>query len=56
MQQEFQAHQQMMALVTSGAFDEAKATALATQEAQIHIQMQVEHAKIGLADVPVALR
>ncbi len=47
MQQEFQAHQQMMALVTSGSFDEAKATALATQEAQTHIQMQVEHAKIA---------
>lgn len=47
MQQEFQAHQQMMALVTSGAFDEAKATALATQESQIHIQMQVEHAKMA---------
>jgi len=47
MQQEFQAHQQMMALITSGSFDEAKATALATQEAQTHIQMQVEHAKIA---------
>ena len=47
MQQEFQAHQQMMALITSGNFDEAKATALATQEAQTHIQMQVEHAKMA---------
>ena len=47
MQQESQAHQQMMALVTSGSFDEAKATALATQESQIHIQMQVEHLKMA---------
>lgn len=47
MQQEFLAHQQMMQLITSGNFDQAKATALATQEAQNHIQMQVEHAKIA---------
>jgi len=46
-QQEAQSHQQMMALVTSGSFDQAKATAIATQEAQTHIQMQVEHAKIA---------
>ena len=45
-QQEFQAHQQMMQLITSGSFDQAKATAIATQEAQTHIQMEVEHAKI----------
>lgn len=47
MQQEFQAHLQMMQLITSGTFDEAKATALASQEAQTHIQMQVEHAKMA---------
>ena len=46
MQQQSQSHQQMMQLVTSGSFDEAKATAIATQEAQTHIQMEVEHAKI----------
>jgi protein CpxP len=45
-QQEFQAHQQMMQLITSGNFDQAKATAIATQEAQTHIQMEVERAKI----------
>ena len=45
-QQEFQAHQQMMQLITSGSFDQEKATAIATQEAQTHIQMEVEHAKI----------
>ena len=47
MQQEFQAHQQMMQLITSGSFDEAKATAIASQEAQTHMQIEVEHAKIG---------
>ena len=47
MHQEFQAHQQMMQLITSGKFDQTQATALATQEAQTHIQMEVEHAKIA---------
>jgi periplasmic protein CpxP/Spy len=47
MQQEVQYHQSMIQLITSGNFDQAKATALATQEAQAHIQMEVEHAKIG---------
>ena len=46
-QQQFQSHQQMMQLITGGNFDQAKATAIATQEAQTHIQMQVEHAKIA---------
>jgi len=36
----------MMQLITSGNFDQAKATAIATQEAQTHIQLEVEHAKI----------
>ena len=47
MQQEFQAHQQMMELVTSGNFDQAKAAAIAAQESQTHVQLQVEHAKIA---------
>jgi protein CpxP len=47
MQQEAQSHQQMMQLITSGAFDQAKATALAQQEAQVHTQITVEHAKIA---------
>ncbi|HEV2696483.1 MAG TPA: Spy/CpxP family protein refolding chaperone [Terriglobales bacterium] len=46
MQQEAQSHLQMMQLVTSGNFDPAKATAIASQEAQTHIQVEVEHAKI----------
>lgn len=46
MTQEGQFHQQMMQLATGGAFDEAKAQAIATQEAQIHTQLEVEHAKL----------
>ena len=47
MKQEFQSHQQMMQLITNGPFDQAKVTALAAQEAQVHMQLQVEHAKIA---------
>lgn len=47
MQQEGQAHLQLMQLITSGNFDQGKATAIASQEAQTHIQLEVEHAKIG---------
>jgi periplasmic protein CpxP/Spy len=46
-QQEKQARQQLMQLITSGNFDQAKATAIASQEAQTHVQLQVEHAKIA---------
>jgi protein CpxP len=46
MQQEMQNHQQMTALVRSGSFEESKAQAIATQEAQIHTQIAVERAKI----------
>jgi protein CpxP len=46
-QQEMQAHLQLMQLITSGSFDQAKASAIASQEAQTHAQMVVEHAKIG---------
>ena len=47
MQQEGQAHLQLMQLITSGNFDQGKATAIASEEAQTHIQLEVEHAKIG---------
>lgn len=47
MQQEFQARQQMIQLVTSGNFDPTKAAAIASQEAQTHVQLEVEHAKIA---------
>lgn len=47
MQQEGQFHQQMMQLITSGNFDQAKANAIASQEAQVHMQIQLEHMKVA---------
>ena len=47
MQREAQAHLAMMKLIAGGNFNTTAATQLASQEAQIHMQMQVEHAKIG---------
>jgi len=47
MQQEMQSHLQLMQLIASGKFDQGAATVIATQEAQTHIQVEVEHAKIG---------
>ena len=47
MQREMQARLEMMQLVASGNFDQAKAAAIANQEAQTHVAMEVEHAKIG---------
>ena len=47
MQQQMQARLEMMQLVTSGKFDEGKATVIANREAQKHVAMEVEHAKIG---------
>jgi protein CpxP len=46
MQQMRQNHQSMKALETSGTFDEAKTRALATQNAQTMIELQVQHARI----------
>ena len=46
MQQMRQNHQAMKALEASGPFDEAKTRALATQNAQTMIEMQVQHARI----------
>jgi protein CpxP len=45
--QEMQTHQQMMQLIQSGAFDEAKAQTIATQGAQVHAQLEVQHARIA---------
>jgi periplasmic protein CpxP/Spy len=45
--QEMESHKQMMQLVQSGAFDEAKAQAIATQGAQIHAQLEVQHARVA---------
>jgi protein CpxP len=46
MQQMHQNHQAMTALEAAGPFDEAKVTALATQNSQTMIQLQVEHERI----------
>jgi protein CpxP len=45
--QEMQTHEQMMQLIQSGNFDEAKAQAIATQGAQVHAQIEVQHARIA---------
>ena len=47
MQQQMQVHQQLMQLITSGNFDQAKATAIITQGAQARVQLEVEHAKMA---------
>jgi len=46
MQQMRQNHQAMKALQASGPFDEAKTRALATQNAQTIIELQVAHARM----------
>jgi periplasmic protein CpxP/Spy len=46
MQQERQSHEAMKALEESGPFDEAKTRALATQNSQTMIELQVQHARI----------
>jgi protein CpxP len=46
MQQMHQNHAAMNALQANGSFDEAKTRALATQNAQTMIEMQVQHARI----------
>ena len=46
MQQMRQNHSAMSALEASGSFDEAKTRALATQNAQTMIEVQVQHARI----------
>jgi Spy/CpxP family protein refolding chaperone len=47
MQQEHAAHTQMIQLITSGTFEQAKVAAVAAQESQIHMQMEIEHAKMA---------
>ena len=46
MQQMHQGHAAMKALEASGTFDEAKTRAVATQNAQAMIELQVQHARI----------
>jgi len=45
--QEHESRSAMIKLVTSGAFDPAKATAIANQESQVRAQLEVEHAKLA---------
>ncbi len=45
--QEMQSHEQMMQLIQSGSFDEAKAQTIATQGAQVHAQLEVQHARVA---------
>jgi Spy/CpxP family protein refolding chaperone len=45
--QEMQSHEQMMQLIQGGNFDEAKAQAIASQGAQVHAQLEVQHARIA---------
>lgn len=47
MEQEMRSHQQLIQLVTGGNFDPVKAQAIAVQESQTHVQLEVEHAKIA---------
>ncbi len=56
MQQMRQNHTAMNALQASGPFDEAKTTALATQNSQTMIQLQVEHERIKseIMQIPTA--
>jgi Spy/CpxP family protein refolding chaperone len=46
-EQERTSHQQMMQLIESGSFDNAKATAIANQEAQVRAQIEVQKASIA---------
>ena len=47
MEQEHTARMQMVQLVTSGAFEQSKAAAIAAQESQTHMQIEIAHAKIA---------
>jgi periplasmic protein CpxP/Spy len=47
MQQEHAAHTQMIQLITSGTFEQAKVAAIAAQESQTHMQLEIEHAKMA---------
>lgn len=47
MQQEHAAHMQMIQLITSGNFEQAKVAAVAAQESQVHMQMEIQHAKMA---------
>jgi Spy/CpxP family protein refolding chaperone len=46
-EQEHQSRQQMKELILSGSFDQAKAQAIASQEAQVHAQLEVQRASLA---------
>jgi len=46
-QQERQSREQMRQLVESGSFDQVKAQAIASQEAQVHAQIEVQQASMA---------
>jgi len=45
--QEMDSHKQMIQLIQSGSFDEAKAQAIAAQSAQIRAQLELQHARMA---------
>jgi len=45
--QEMESHKQMIQLIQSGSFDEAKAQAIATQGAQVRAQLELQHARMA---------
>ena len=47
MEREHAAHTQMIQLITSGTFEQSKVAAVAAQESQIHMQLEIEHAKMA---------
>lgn len=46
-EQEMTAHEQLLQLITSGSFEQGKASAIVAQESQTHLKLEMEHAKIG---------
>jgi len=46
-QQEHESHKAMMQLITSGTFDQAKAQSIASQESQIHQELELQHAQLA---------
>ena len=47
MQQQHAAHMQMIQLITSGTFEQTKVAAIAAQESQTHMQLEIAHAKMA---------
>jgi Spy/CpxP family protein refolding chaperone len=47
MKQEMTAHQQITELITGGKFDQAQASAILAKESQLHLQLEMAHAKMA---------